>query len=117
MMRFFRTVLIAAVLALPVAVFAAPTTILDNSVCDFAQGYITFDCIPRFIAHLVNFIFAGVGTFTLLQIIFGGYQIAIGGAVGTREAGINRIRMAVIGLVVTLLIYAIINFIIIGVTS
>lgn len=117
-MRRIKFLLLCALLALPSLAWADdPTVILDNSVCDFKYGYIHFDCIPLFIAHVVKYLFAGVGTFALLQIIYGGYQIALGGAMNTREAGINRIRLALIGLAVTLLIFAIINFVIFGFTA
>ncbi len=79
----------------------------------------TFDCIPAYIAYVIQFMFAGLGTLSLIQMIIAGYQIAISGVMpgGSSEAGKNRLLWSIIGLVVSLLSFAIINFFIASLTS
>ncbi len=80
--------------------------------CNFITGEMKFDCIPAYIAYLVQFMFMGIGTLSLIQMIIAGYQIAMSGVLpgGSSEAGKNRLIWSIIGLVVSLLSFAIINF-------
>ena len=84
----------------------------DTDMCKFSTGEIRSHCIPIFLAHLIKFILGFVGAFCLINIIIGGYQIALGSAIGDKEAGKSRIMWALVGLLVTLLSYGIINLII-----
>ena len=96
-------------LASPSTVYAA---IIDNSVCDFATGNIHADCAPRFIGHLIQFVLGFVGAFCLINIMIGGYQIALGSAIGDKEVGKNRVLWALVGLLVSMVSYGLINLII-----
>ncbi len=81
--------------------------------CNFKTGELHFDCIPTYIAYLIQFMFAGVGMFALLVTIWAGYDIALAGATGQdKSAGYQRLRNAIIGLLVAVLAYAIIDFVI-----
>ncbi|MBI1934662.1 hypothetical protein HYS30_03275 [Candidatus Peregrinibacteria bacterium] len=96
-------------LAFPSAVSAA---IIDNSVCDFTTGNIHADCVPRFIGHLIQWVLGFVGAFCLMNIMIGGYQIALGSAIGDKEAGKSRVLWALVGLLVAMASYGILNVII-----
>lgn len=93
----------------PLTAYAA---IIDNSVCNFATGDIHADCVPRFIGHLIKFILGFVGAFCLINIMIGGYQIALGSAVGDKEAGKSRVLWALVGLFVAMASYGLINIVI-----
>lgn len=93
----------------PSTVYAA---IIDNSICDFASGNIHADCAPRFIGHLIQFVLGFVGAFCLINIMIGGYHIALGSAIGDKEAGKGRVLWALVGLFVSLISYGLINLII-----
>jgi len=85
--------------------------------CDFVTGKLTAQCIPQFIGHLIAFAFGMVGAFFLINAMIGGYQIAIGAATGDKEAGKRRLFNAVIGLIVCILAYVILNLFITVVTG
>ena len=117
-MRLFRPLVVFALLTLPSLATAQiiPESGTIGSSCNFKTGDLHFDCIPILIGLIVKFLFAGIGTFALIQIMYGGYEIAIGGAAGTTDKGKARIKHAIIGLIVALLIFGILNFIITSVT-
>lgn len=96
------------------------TTILpDNGMlgrCSFLSGEIHFDCIPIFIAYLIEYIFGFIGTLSLIMIMYAGYEIALGPVANTGESGKNRLRNAIIGLIVSVMVFAIVNFIISSIT-
>lgn len=92
-----------------------PTSVIPESgtlgSCNFKTGDLHFECVPLLIANIVGFLFAGVGTFCLIQIIIAGYEFALGSALGgSTDKGKQRMRNALIGLVVSVLSYAIVNF-------
>lgn len=77
-----------------------------------------FDCVPIFVAYLIEFVFAGIGTFSVIMMVYAGYEIALGGATGgTTDKGKQRLTWAIVGLIVSILIFAIINFVISSVTA
>lgn len=82
--------------------------------CDFATGEIDPGlCIPSFIAHVIQFIFAFAGSICVIMIIFGGYEIVIGNlSGGGADAGYTRIRWAIIGFVMAATSFYIMDFII-----
>lgn len=69
-------------------------------------------CIPLFIGKIIQFVLGFVGAFCLINIMIGGYQIALGSAVGDKEAGKSRVLWALIGLFVSLISYGLLNLII-----
>ena len=101
----------------------APTTLIPESgsigSCNFITGEMTFDCIPAYIAYLIEFMFAGLGTVCLVQIIIAGYQIAFSSVLpgGSKEAGQNRLIWSIVGLVASLLSFPLINFIVSSLTG
>lgn len=70
--------------------------------CDFTTGVMTAACIPSFIGHTIQFIFSLVGVFFVINIIVGGYQIAMGSiGGGGNQAGKDRVLYSAIGFAVT----------------
>jgi hypothetical protein len=69
--------------------------------CSFQTGAISAACIPMFLAHIVQFIFMLIGIFFLMNIMFGGYQIALSSIQGSdRSKGTNRLIWSIIGFLV-----------------
>ena len=103
----------AALFGLNAPSASAQALITQIEGCDFASGEIHAACIPIFLAHIIEFIFGFAGAVCLIMIIYSGYEIAIsslGG--GDRSAGLNRLKFAIIGFVVSALAIFIIDFII-----
>ena len=84
--------------------------------CDFQTGQLTRECIPNFVAHVIDVVFQLTGTFFILNILYAGYQIALGPITENKEAGKNRLRWALIGAFLTVcsfvLVDAVLNVII-----
>ena len=88
--------------------------IITNGIpgCDFITGRLTADCIPSFIAHLIQIIFSLLGLFFLVNVMYAGYEIAIGAATGGgREAGVRRLQWAIIGLAVSICSFLILDLV------
>ncbi|MFA6522800.1 MAG: hypothetical protein WCS85_00285 [Candidatus Peribacteraceae bacterium] len=86
--------------------------------CNFATGDLHFSCVPLFIANLVLFLFGGLGTFAIIQIILAGYEIATGAVFGgSTDQGKKRLKNSLIGLAFSVLCFAIVNFVVNTLTS
>lgn len=99
---------------LPLAWFIAAqkthaALIQDLPGCSFTTGQIGANCLPIFIRHLIQWVLSFVGAFCLINIMIGGYQIALGSAIGDKEAGKGRVLWALIGLFVSLISYGLMN--------
>lgn len=68
--------------------------------CNFTTGKLIAACIPLFIGHLIEVIFSLVSIFFILNIIFAGYQFAIGAWSGEKSKGKDRLLWSIIGLIV-----------------
>ena len=79
--------------------------------CDFATGRITAGCIPRFIGHLIELVFGLVSLFFILNVMYAGYQIAFGYIQGEKAKGMTRLRWSIIGLVVCVSAFLILDVI------
>lgn len=97
----------------PVPAYALPALITNGIAgCDFQTGQLTVYCIPNFIAHVIQIVFSLLGLFFLLNVMFAGYEIAMGSATGSgKEAGIRRLQWAIIGFSVSVCAFLIIDFI------
>lgn len=113
----FAVALVLVVLH-PTKGFAQPALIPANGMigqCSFVTGDFGFECIPLYLAYLIRLFFGLCGGFALFNIMQGGYEYAISGVaaeVVAKEAAVKRIRNAVIGLIVVLLVYLIIDTIV-----
>jgi len=82
--------------------------------CSFVTGNLHFHCIPLYIAYLIQLIFSFIGTICLLEIIYGGYQIAMGGLpdFGDKESGKKRVQSALMGLAACILSFVIVDMLV-----
>jgi hypothetical protein len=108
-----RTTALALALLLPGLAYAQPGIITNIPGCDFVTGKMTSACVPMFIAHLIQFVFSLAGVFFILNVMFAGYQIAIGSVpgVGDKEKGKARLTWSIIGFVVTAFSFLIMDLI------
>ena len=73
-------------------------------------GEIHLTDLPLFIIEFINFGLIIAGSISLLFLVIGGYRYIIGGVVqAQREQGKNTIIYALLGLVIALLSWAIVN--------
>ena len=91
---------------------AAPTILPEGG--DLANkirsGNIHLTDLPAFIAKFIDFGIIMAGSICLLFLVIGGYRYIVGGIVQSqREQGKQTIMYALIGLIVSLLSWAIVN--------
>ncbi len=103
----------------PTVAHAQVLGVLQNGIpgCNFTTGSLMASCIPNFIAHLVEFVFGLLGVFFLANVIFAGYQIAMSGLTGDKEAGKRRLTWSIIGLIVAICAFVILDLIISVITE
>ncbi len=85
--------------------------------CNFTTGRLTALCVPNFIAHLVALIFGLLGIFFLGNVMFAGYQIAVSGLTGDKEAGKKRLTWSIIGLIVAICAFVIMDLVLSVITD
>ena len=96
--------LLALILFAVPAAAAAQMALIQGGIsgCDFTTGQLSAACIPNFIAHLIQFVFALSGTFFLINIMVAGFQIATASTMGgDKSKGKDRLIWAIIGFVIT----------------
>lgn len=114
----FSTVFVAeALLALPAIAFAdiIPQAGIITAVtgCDFDTGKFGPECIPNFIAHLIEFVYMFVGIFFVLNVMYAGYQLAIAYInESDKGAAKERIKWSIVGLIVCTCTYLILDLVI-----
>ncbi len=96
----------------PVASAQNPRIITELPGCDFATGRLSSACIPIFIGHLIQVVFSVISLFFLLNVMYAGYQIALGYIRGEKTEGIERIRWSIIGLIVSVCAFLIANLVV-----
>lgn len=107
--------LLIGVLLIPFTAGAQPTSIISASAgCDFASGEFDASCIPQFLAHVIQFFFGLSGGYFLVQLLIGGYKYVLGSAVPGQDSseGKQHIQQSILGFLVVLLAYYIVEFII-----
>lgn len=77
--------------------------------CDFTTGMLKAACIPIFIGHLITVIFSVISAFFLINVMYAGYQIALGSWTGEKSEGKDRLTWSIIGLVVSVCSYLILD--------
>ncbi len=83
--------------------------------CSFITGDFSFDCIPLYVAYLIRLAFGLAGGFAVFEIIKGGYEYALSGLptpIVDKESAKKRISNAILGLVVVVFAYLIIDLIV-----
>jgi hypothetical protein len=78
--------------------------------CNFRTGMLQASCIPIFIGHLIQIVFSVISVLFILNVIYAGYEIAIGYSTsGEKSKGVDRLRWSIIGLAVSVCAYLILN--------
>ncbi len=80
--------------------------------CDFVTGILDSSCIPNFIAFLVKMIFGATGMIFMINVMIGGYQLAISGVTEDKASGKNRIMYSILGFIVCACAFLIVDFIV-----
>lgn len=78
--------------------------------CNFQTGKLEAQCIPQFIGHVIVVVFQVISVLFLINVMFGGYQIAMGAWQGEKTAGKDRLTWSVAGLIVSVSIFTILDF-------
>ncbi len=78
----------------------------------FLSGQITADCVPQYIAYVIQQVFALTGAICLIVIMIGGFQYALGTVAGGKDKAMATIRYGIIGMIVSALAFFILDFVI-----
>lgn len=79
--------------------------------CAIKTGKVTLFMLPFFIVSLIQFLIGLAGLICVLFIVIGGYKYITGGITDDKESGKKTIMYAIIGLVVALISWIVINVI------
>jgi len=79
--------------------------------CAIKTGRIKFWMVPYFVVYFIDFLIKISGLIAVLFIIIGGYKYVVAGATDDKDGAKSTITNAVIGLVVVLTAWAVINMI------
>ena len=97
-----------------------PDAIDPRGLCDFINGEISWGCIPAYINQLTFIVVSFTVSVSLLMLMVNGFRYMLGGVSDEAGGGIDSakkgIRNALIGLLISFLIYVIIDTIVRSVT-
>lgn len=79
--------------------------------CAIKTGKIHFWMIPRFIVYFIEFMIGLSGLIAILFIVIGGYQLVVSGATDQKDNAKNTIKNALMGLVIVLVAWVVVNVI------
>ncbi len=85
--------------------------------CAIKTGRIKLFMVPFFITYLIQFLLQLAGLIAVLFMVYGGYKYAVGGLIEDKESGKKTVMHALLGLIVALSAWMVINFIQIALTS
>jgi len=115
-MRFTRHLVLPASLAASLwtgvqAAYAQNIQVITSGLngCDFVTGKMTAACIPSFIGHLIQIVFSVISVFFIINVLYAGYQIAFGYINGDKSEGADRLKWSIIGLVVSVCSFLILD--------
>lgn len=77
--------------------------------CAIKTGRIKFWMVPYFIIYIIDFIIAISGLIAILFIIIGGYQFVIAGATEKKDTAKATIKHALLGLILVLVAWVVVN--------
>lgn len=80
--------------------------------CDFVTGIFDISCIPNYIAFLIKMIFGATGMIFMINVMVGGYQMALSGVTEDKASGKNRIIYSIIGFVVCASSFLLVDFVV-----
>ena len=73
--------------------------------------------MPFFVTYLIQFLLQIAGLIAVLFIVFGGFKYVTGGLIEDKESGKKAVIHAIIGLLVALSAWIVVNFIQMALTS
>ncbi len=85
--------------------------------CGFKSGRVPLWLVPFYIVRVIDFLLLAGGLVSVGFVVIGGYHMIIGGFSEEKEKGKNTIKYALIGLVLMLLAYTIVNLVLLFLTS
>lgn len=85
--------------------------------CAIKTGRIRLYMMPFFITYLIQFLLSLAGLIAVLFVVYGGFKYTIGGITEDKESGKKVIKNALMGLIIALSSWMVINFIQIALTS
>lgn len=89
----------------------------DVLACAIKTGKIRLFMMPFFITYLVEFLLQIAGLIAVLFIVYGGFKYVTGGLIEDKESGKKAVIHAIIGLLVALSAWIVVNFIQMALTS
>jgi len=69
------------------------------------------ECIPTFIGEIIQMLFGFLGAVFFIMALWGAYEYALSGIAGTGEEGKKKIRNAILGFLICVSSFFILNFI------
>src|SRR3989344_4130360 len=105
--------LISSFLLIATPVFAQPTKLTsDNCLVGGADKVATLACVPIIVGNVIFWLLVGAGILALVLIIISGFKFVFSGGDPKQTEGARKtLTWAIVGLLVILLSFAIINFI------
>ncbi|MBI2453756.1 hypothetical protein HYV58_01100 [Candidatus Peregrinibacteria bacterium] len=85
--------------------------------CAIKLGRVHLFMLPFFITFLIQFLLSIAGLIAVLFVVLGGYWYVVSGLVEDKEKGKNYILHALMGLIVALSAWIVVNFIQVALTS
>lgn len=85
--------------------------------CGIKTGRIDLWLVPYYLVSVIDFALLLSGLASVLFIIIGGYHMIIGGYTDEKEKGKKTITYALLGLVISLVAYTIVNLLLLFLTS
>lgn len=85
--------------------------------CAIKTGRISVWMVPFYITYIIRFLIGLAGLISTLFIVIGGYRMVTGGIAEDKESGKKTLLYAIVGLIVTLLAWIIVNIIQTAVTT
>jgi hypothetical protein len=100
---------------LPVSAGAQMISLFGDDVpckSKFLSGEVTADCVPQYIAYVIQQVFSFTGAVALIVIMVGGFQYALGTVAGGKDKAKATIQFGIVGMIVSALAFFILSFII-----
>ncbi len=85
--------------------------------CGVKTGRLKFYMVPFFITYLIQFLLSLAGLVAVLFMVIGGYKYVVGGLTEDKESGKKTILHAIVGFIVALSAWIVVNFIQVALTS
>lgn len=85
--------------------------------CAIASGRTRLFMLPFFLVYIIEFLLQIAGLIAVLFVVIGGYRYVLGGITEDKESGKKTITHALVGLVLSLSAWIIVNFIQVALTS